>query len=52
MEDGRITLSVLETHETIPALLAALQNWGARLLVLLLWGGLSYLLALHWFRWT
>jgi ABC-type multidrug transport system permease subunit len=25
---------------------------GERLLVLLLWGGLSYLLALRWFRWT
>ena len=32
VEDGRITLSVLETHETIPALLAALQSRGARLL--------------------
>jgi ABC-2 type transport system ATP-binding protein len=32
VEDGRITLSVLEPHETIPALLAALQNRDARLL--------------------
>jgi ABC-2 type transport system ATP-binding protein len=31
-EDGRVMLSVRETHETIPALLAALQKRGARLL--------------------
>jgi len=31
-EDGRIVLSVHEPHETIPALLAALQNRGSRLL--------------------
>jgi ABC-type multidrug transport system permease subunit len=31
---------------------ATLAAQGARLLVLLLWGGLSYLLALRWFRWT
>jgi len=31
-EDGRVVLSVRETHETIPALLAALQERGARLL--------------------
>jgi ABC-2 type transport system ATP-binding protein len=32
VEDGRVILSVRETHETIPALLAALQKRGARLL--------------------
>jgi ABC-2 type transport system ATP-binding protein len=32
MEDGRVMLSVRETHETIPALLAALQERGAHLL--------------------
>jgi ABC-2 type transport system ATP-binding protein len=31
-EDGRVMLSVRGTHETIPALLAALQRRGARLL--------------------
>jgi len=31
---------------------AALTAQGSRLLVLLLWGGVSYLLALRWFRWT
>jgi ABC-2 type transport system permease protein len=31
---------------------ATLPAQGPRLLVLLLWGGLSYLLALRWFRWT
>jgi ABC-type multidrug transport system permease subunit len=31
---------------------ATLAAQGERLLVLLLWGGLSYLLALRWFRWT
>jgi ABC-2 type transport system ATP-binding protein len=31
-EDGRVVLSVRETHETIPALLAALQKGGAHLL--------------------
>ncbi len=31
-EDGRIVLSVREPHETIPALLAILQDRGARLL--------------------
>jgi ABC transporter DrrB family efflux protein len=31
---------------------ATLHAQGSRLLVLLLWGGLSYLLALRWFRWT
>jgi ABC-type multidrug transport system permease subunit len=31
---------------------ATLAAQGTRLLVLLLWGGLSYLLALRWFRWT
>jgi len=31
-EDGRIVLSVREPHETIPALLAALQSRGSRLL--------------------
>jgi ABC-2 type transport system ATP-binding protein len=31
-EDGRLMLSVRETHETIPALLAALQQRGSRLL--------------------
>jgi ABC-2 type transport system ATP-binding protein len=31
-EDGRVVLSVLETHQTIPALLATLQRRGARLL--------------------
>jgi ABC-2 type transport system ATP-binding protein len=31
-EDGRVALSVRETHETIPALLAALQKRGAHLL--------------------
>jgi ABC-type multidrug transport system permease subunit len=31
---------------------ATLPAQGSRLLVLLLWGGLSYLLALRWFRWT
>jgi len=28
----------------------AAQGW--RLLVLLLWGGISFILALRWFRWT
>jgi ABC-2 type transport system ATP-binding protein len=32
VEEGRVMLSVRETHETIPALLAALQKSGARLL--------------------
>jgi ABC-2 type transport system ATP-binding protein len=32
VEDGRVMLSVRETHETIPALLAALQKRGAGLL--------------------
>jgi ABC-2 type transport system ATP-binding protein len=32
VEDGRVMLSVRETHETIPALLADLQKRGARLL--------------------
>ena len=32
VEDGRVMLSVRETHETIPDLLAALQKSGARLL--------------------
>jgi ABC-type multidrug transport system permease subunit len=31
---------------------ASLAAQGTRLLVLLLWGGVSYLLALRWFRWT
>ena len=31
-EDGRLVLSVREPHETIPALLAALENRGAQLL--------------------
>jgi ABC-2 type transport system ATP-binding protein len=31
-EDGRVVLSVREPHETIPALLAALQNRGSHLL--------------------
>jgi ABC-2 type transport system ATP-binding protein len=31
-EDDRVVLSVLESHRTIPALLVALQNRGARLL--------------------
>jgi len=31
---------------------ASLPTQGARLLVLLLWGTASYLLALRWFRWT
>jgi ABC-type multidrug transport system permease subunit len=31
---------------------ATLTAQGSRLLVLLLWGGVSYLLALRWFRWT
>jgi ABC-type multidrug transport system permease subunit len=31
---------------------ASLAAQGTRLLVLLLWGGLSYLLALRWFRWA
>ena len=31
---------------------AALTAQGSRLLVLVLWGGVSYLLALRWFRWT
>ena len=32
VEDGRVMLSVRETHETIPALLAALQKRGSHLL--------------------
>jgi ABC-2 type transport system ATP-binding protein len=32
VEDGMVTLSVRETHETIPALLAALQKRGSHLL--------------------
>jgi len=31
---------------------APLAHQGARLLVLALWGAISYLLALRWFRWT
>jgi ABC-type multidrug transport system permease subunit len=31
---------------------ATLAAQGTRLLVMLLWGGVSYLLALRWFRWT
>jgi len=31
---------------------ASLAAQGTRLLILLLWGTLSYLLALRWFRWT
>jgi len=31
---------------------ATLAAQGPRLLILLLWGGVSYLLALRWFRWT
>jgi ABC-type multidrug transport system permease subunit len=31
---------------------ASLTAQSTRLLVLLLWGGISYLLALRWFRWT
>jgi ABC-type polysaccharide/polyol phosphate export permease len=31
---------------------ATLAAQGTRLLVLLLWGSVSYLLALRWFRWT
>jgi ABC-2 type transport system permease protein len=31
---------------------ASLAGQGTRLLVLALWGGLSFLLALRWFRWT
>jgi len=31
---------------------ASLAAQGTRLLILLLWGSLSYLLALRWFRWT
>jgi ABC-2 type transport system ATP-binding protein len=32
VEDGRVVLSVRETHETIPALLAALHKRGSHLL--------------------
>jgi ABC-2 type transport system ATP-binding protein len=32
VEDGRVMLSVRETHETIPALLSTLQNQGSHLL--------------------
>jgi ABC-2 type transport system ATP-binding protein len=32
VEDGRVILSVRETHETIPALLATLQDRGSHLL--------------------
>jgi ABC-type multidrug transport system permease subunit len=31
---------------------ASLATQGTRLLILLLWGSISYLLALRWFRWT
>jgi len=31
---------------------SSLASQGGRLLVLVLWGGISFLLALHWFRWT
>jgi len=31
---------------------ATLAAQGTRLLILLLWGTLSYLLAVRWFRWT
>jgi ABC-2 type transport system permease protein len=31
---------------------ASLTTQGGRLLVLLLWGGISFVLALRWFRWT
>jgi hypothetical protein len=31
---------------------ASLAAQSGRLLVLVLWGGLSFLLALRWFRWT
>jgi ABC-type multidrug transport system permease subunit len=30
----------------------SLATQGSRLLILVLWGGISYLLALRWFRWT
>ena len=30
----------------------SLATQGSRLLVMVLWGGISYLLALRWFRWT
>jgi ABC-2 type transport system permease protein len=31
---------------------ASLASQSGRLLVLVLWGGISFVLALHWFRWT
>jgi hypothetical protein len=31
---------------------ASLPSQALRLLVLALWGGISFILALHWFRWT
>jgi len=31
---------------------ASLVSQGTRLLILLLWGAVSYALALRWFRWT
>ena len=31
---------------------ATLASQSGRLLVLLLWGGLSFILAVRWFRWT
>jgi ABC-2 type transport system permease protein len=30
----------------------SLRAQGSRLLILLAWGGISFLLALRWFRWT
>ena len=30
----------------------SLETQGSRLLIMVLWGGISYLLALRWFRWT
>jgi ABC-type polysaccharide/polyol phosphate export permease len=31
---------------------SSLASQAGRLLVLLLWGGISFVLALRWFRWT
>jgi hypothetical protein len=31
---------------------ATLSSQSGRLLVLAIWGGLSFILALRWFRWT
>ena len=47
-------LSPRSTTLSAPSILegGSLATQGSRLLVMVLWGGISYLLALRWFRWT